>query len=646
VADILSVTNGTELNVQQVSTIIADDDVSPNVTLALDNTTIAENVGVATYTATLSAPSGLPVTVNLLVTGTAIPGVDFTQSASPLVIPAGSTSRTFTITSRHDLADELDETVTVDILSVVNGAELGAQRGTTTIVDDDATPTVRLLVSNATINEGGGTVTYTAQLSAVSGLPVTVNLGFSGTATQNTDFTRPASTSIVIPAGAVSATYTVNIVQDAIDEFNETIVADILTVTNGAELNVQQVSTIIADDDVSPNVTLALNNTTLAENAGVATYTATLSAPSGLPVTVNLLVTGTATPGVDFTQSNAQIVIPAGSMTGTFTVTSRHDLADELDETVTVDILSVVNGAELGAQRATTTILDDDATPTARLLVSNTTIGEGGGLLTYTVQLSAVSGLPVTVNLGLGGTATAGVDYSRALPASITIPAGSPTGTYTVGITQDLLDELNETIVVDIVSVVNATELNTQQVTTTIVDDDLTPTVSLSVDRTTMNENGEVAIVTATLSAASGLPVTVALNLAGTALLGADYTRSAAQIVIPAGSTSASISLTSLSDTLPEPAETILVSIGTVTNGLASSTQNSATITINNVSPPSGLVSNSSALLTARRLTSGTSDVFATNALSLMEEDNDDESALDEYLTALDAAILELGTEW
>jgi hypothetical protein len=230
--------------------------------------------------------------------------------------------------------------------------------------------------------------------------------------------------SIVIPAGSASGTYSISIVQDAIDELNETIIADIASVTNGIELNVQQVTTNIADDDATPTVTLALNNATLVENSGVAIYTATLSAASGLPVTVNLGVTGTATPVTDYTQTNTQLVIPAGSTSATFTVTSRNDLLDELDETVIVDILTVVNASEVGTQRATTTIADDDATPTVRLLVSNATIAEGGGTVTYTAQVSALSGLPVTVNLGFSGDATPNVDFTRPASTSIVIPAG------------------------------------------------------------------------------------------------------------------------------------------------------------------------------------------------------------------------------
>src|SRR5206468_3892736 len=61
---------------------------------------------------------------------------------------------------------------------------------------------------------------------------------------------------------------------------------------------------------------------------------------------------------------------------------------------------------------------------------------------------------------------------------SIVIPPGSTSGSITLTAVQDALDEVDETIVVDISSVTNGTEPGTQQVTATIIDDD-GPTISI-----------------------------------------------------------------------------------------------------------------------------------------------------------------------
>src|SRR5262245_31807176 len=110
--------------------------------------------------------------------------------------------------------------------------------------------------------EDGGAAGVTATLAAVSGLDVTVNLGFGGSATNVADYTRSA-TSITIPAGATSGSINLTAVDSLLDALHETIVVDITTVTNGTESGTQQVTATIADDDPSPSVTLALSGSPL-----------------------------------------------------------------------------------------------------------------------------------------------------------------------------------------------------------------------------------------------------------------------------------------------------------------------------------------------------------------------------------------------
>ena len=109
----------------------------------------------------------------------------------------------------------MNETVIVDITSVTNGTESGTQQQTITITDDDPAPTVSLALTGSPMAESGGTSTVTATLSAVSSLPVTVNLTFGGTATNVSDYTR-SGTSITIPAGSTQGAVTLTSVADAL----------------------------------------------------------------------------------------------------------------------------------------------------------------------------------------------------------------------------------------------------------------------------------------------------------------------------------------------------------------------------------------------------------------------------------------------
>jgi len=280
---------------------------------------------------------------------------DYTLGTT-ITIPAGSTSASITLASVNDVLDENDETVIIDIVSVTNGTENATQQKTVTINDDDTAPTVTLTTGTATIAEASGSTSVTATLSAISGLPVTVNLGLTGTATLTSDYTL--GTTITIPAGSTSASITLASVNDALDENDETIIIDIVSVTNATELATQQKTVTILDDDAPPTVTLSTNNLLLPEN-GTTNIIVTLSAVSALNVTITLGSSGTATYNTDYTFAGL-LTIPAGSNSATVNLTAVDDAIDEPNETIIIDIVSVSNATEQGVQQLTYTLVDDD----------------------------------------------------------------------------------------------------------------------------------------------------------------------------------------------------------------------------------------------------------------------------------------------
>jgi hypothetical protein len=129
-------TNATVAVDTGTGTIISGD-VVPSVTLALAGSPFAENGGTATVTATLSNPSALPVTVGLTFVGTAVPGTDYTASATTVTIPPGQLSATVTLTGLDDTRDEDDETVGVLIGAVENATPFDPSSVTATVTDDD-----------------------------------------------------------------------------------------------------------------------------------------------------------------------------------------------------------------------------------------------------------------------------------------------------------------------------------------------------------------------------------------------------------------------------------------------------------------------------------------------------------------------------
>ncbi len=469
---------------------------------------------------------------------------------------------------------------------IVSTANIGPMSGKATIPGAvtyvTPTPTVTLSASPTTISENGGTSTITATLSAATTSAVTVTLAYSGTATSGSDYTA-LTTTISIAAGNTTGTKTVTAVDDAVSESSETLVIDIASATNATESGTQQATITITDDDVAatPTVTLSASPATIAENGGASTITATLSAATTSAVTVTLAYSGTATSGSDYSALTTTITIAAGNTTGTKTVTAMDDASTEGDETLIAEISSATNATENGTQAVTITISDDETVtlPTVSFQgASTTSISETGGTYTIGVQLSAATTSAVTVTIGFAGTATgSGTDYTAS--TTITIPAGGTMAMTTLTAVSDSKDEADETVIIDVLSVTNATENSTQQRTVTITDDDLAPTVTISAASVAIVETGGVSTVTATLSAVSGLEVTINLEFTGTATSGTDYSVSASSITIPAGSTSGSVTITTVDDLASDANETILVDIFSVTNGTAAGTQQVITIT-------------------------------------------------------------------
>ncbi|WVL02486.1 Ig-like domain-containing protein [Cyanobacterium sp. Dongsha4] len=221
-------------------------------------------------------------------------------------------------------------------------------------------PTVTLSSSGSPLAENGGVATVTVTLSNVAIDPVTVNLGFTGTATGGgTDYTA-SGTQIVIPVGSTTGNITVTGNDDLLDEVNETVIVDITGVTNGTENGTQQQTLTITDDDPAP--TISINDVTVNEG-DIATFTVTLSAPSGQVVSVNYATAdNTATASNDYTSKVGTLSFARGDTTKMVTVSTTEDVLDEVNETFFVNLSGAIN-ATIADNQGVGTINDDDQPP-------------------------------------------------------------------------------------------------------------------------------------------------------------------------------------------------------------------------------------------------------------------------------------------
>ncbi|MCB2181051.1 MAG: right-handed parallel beta-helix repeat-containing protein [Desulfobulbaceae bacterium] len=463
----------------------ADEYESAEITVSFTSASqaTADESGAVTITAELSAVSGSDVTIPFTVNGASTAsssGTDYSITVSPVTITAGNTTADITVTIATDGLDEDNETVIVDMGTPTNASQGGPTTHTVTITDDDATPTVTFTsASQATANESG-TATITAELSAASGRDVTVPFTVNGSSTAtggDTDYSITASP-LTMSAGNTTAEITVTIASDDFDEDNETVIVDMGIPTNASQGATTIHTVTITDDDAAPSVTFTSASQATADESGIATITAELSAVSGRDVTMPFIVNGTSTAdggGTDYSISSSPLTITAGNTSADITVTIATDSDIEGDETVIVNMGTPSNATQGVTTTHTVTITDDDAAlPTVTFSSASQSTVDESGVATITVELSAVSGSDVTVPFTVNGASTAtggGTDYSiTASPATIT--AGNTSVDITVTVTTDSDDEGDETVIVDMGSPTNATQGATTTHTLTITDDD------------------------------------------------------------------------------------------------------------------------------------------------------------------------------
>ena len=363
-----------------------------------------------------------------------------------------------------------------------------------------------------------------------------------------------------------------------------------MTLSNASNATISDATgTFTITDDDTPS--LSINDVSTSDESNAATnMTVTLSEASTKTVTVDFATSnGTATAGSDYTATNNTLTFSAGETSKTIPVTVLSDTLDEANETVTMTLSSATN-ATISDATGTFTITDDDNTPSLSINDVSTS-DESNTATNMTVTLSAAAGRDVTVDYATSnGTATAGTDYT-ATSGTLTISAGSTTGTIGVTVLTDAIYEGDETVTMTLSSASNAT-ISDSTGTFTVTDDESAPTVQLAANASSIDENsGSTITITASFngSTATDSAITVALGTSGTATEGEDYsddggTSALDDITISAGATSGSVTFDPTADTVCEignQAATISITGVSGKTGVAeNSTPQAVTITI------------------------------------------------------------------
>lgn len=303
-------------------------------------------------------------------------------------------------------------------------------------------PSIAFNTTNSNSSEAFSSTDLQVDLSALSSSTVSVDYTVSGTATgSGSDYTLADGTLTITPGNANNNITIASIVDDVLDENNETVIVTLSNPTN-ATLGTNTVHTYtIEDNDAAPTVTFTSASQASVGESGLLTITATLSAVSGLDVTVPFTVNAgsSATSNSDYTITNSPLTIAAGSTTATITVNIVTDLIDEGNESIIIDMGAPLNVTHGATNSHTATITDDDVAGfTIAQTAGSTQVSESATTDTFTVVLTTQPTSDVVFTIISDDTAEATVNR-----ATLTFNAANwniPQPISVIGVNDDLAD--------------------------------------------------------------------------------------------------------------------------------------------------------------------------------------------------------------
>lgn len=399
-------TGGATITTSSLAVTINDDEAYP--LMSIDNPSVGEgNTPLASklvFDVALTTASGQTVTVDYRTVdgypGAATPGVDYQPVSGTLTFAPGEVVKTVTVPIIGDTTYEPTETVYVALSNAV-GADIESSRGAGEIVNDDAGPTisvadVRVVEGNAGRHNATITLTASEKTDIYSSV---YYFTYDGSAKSGSDYIGVSG--YLSFATQTTQTITIPILGDTLVEPDETFTVS-LNSYGDVTLARTMLTVTIENDDAgvsSVPLTVAPGSTTgIAVNLGTApgtqTMTATSSNPSIASVPATFAISGTGNiPVTGNSLGHATITVTTPPSLGSVSTRVEVDVFEPAHLVLTPDTLRLPIGGN-----ATVTARFQPALPTAE-----------------TVAISVAGIGKVTV------------------PATISIPAGAASTTFTIG---------------------------------------------------------------------------------------------------------------------------------------------------------------------------------------------------------------------
>src|SRR5262245_26781005 len=312
------------------------------------------------------------------------------------------------------------------------------------------------------------------------------------------------------------------------------------------------------------------------ENAGHFNVTVLRSGNIGAAASVQYSDNGTGTAtggGVNYSFTGGTLNFAPGETMKTFPVTIvDNQTANAPNKTIVFRLSNATpGGSQIKTATSTVTIIDDEGPGTLDFSSSASTVLEGAGVATITVNRSGASNLALSVDYATQAAFTSPAspifDYTPISPArTLTFNPGEMSKTFQVAITDDPDAESPENVGIVLSNPMNlsggaAPQIGPNGPAELTINDDDASTFSFSAPAYSVQENNPAghATITVNRGGATNIPASVNYSTSdGTATVaGSDYTPAAGTLNFAAGETTKTFDVDVTNDAADEANETV-----------------------------------------------------------------------------------------
>ena len=556
----------------------------PTISIPETNLVVNENAGNLQVTVNLSHASwrivGFGFRMDNITALKSASGVlkDYNESTSTVhTIPIGETTGTFSIPINQDTENEGNETFALHLrylrgavypASVIASNRPDRITRVVTIIDDES-PTISVSAGIFEVNENnlGGRFIVNLRLSAITTRDVSLEYNMTDiTTTKGMDYREEPNRSVMIRMGQDRASFSIPIINDEVNEGNETFTLKLSNIVGAASFSNGELTfsrTVTINDNEPPTLLVTNRNFNVMENIGNSGFVVNvgLSNPASQHVTFEYgLSAGSATESADYTQpTNRRKSIGAGDTTDSFAIPILNDEIVEGIETFDL-IIRITAGAVFATNQTEKTFrisIYDDELPTLSFKTAEFSVNENvsESEIGVEVMLSVASHQNISFIYDMSDISTTkGDDYTEEMNRRVTITAGQLTGTFSIPIINDEDNEGNETLMLTLSGLrgaIFADEEDSISESVTIVDNESPTLVVTTTDFTVAEDVGSIGFeINVQLSGPTSQSVTFDYGMMdGSALESMDYTEETnREVTIPVGQVNKKFSIPIIND--------------------------------------------------------------------------------------------------